>query len=163
MGRNRATARTYGNLVHVQELQDGKPSYVVQHAIYHDALERRPEGWRITSRRLDNLYISGRFLGPDRAREAFTAFARRRGLAAAEDLPADAGLVEFAETQLAGAIGGASARDKGIVSRDAVICPGCSRPVNIDAQELPEQGIRVLRELAGFSGRIPDAVPCSDV
>ena len=37
---DRATARTYGNLVHVQELLDGKPRYVVQHAIYHDALER---------------------------------------------------------------------------------------------------------------------------
>ena len=65
---DRATARTYGNLVHVQELLDGKPSSVVQHAIYHDVLERRPEGWRITSRRLDNLYVSGRFLGPDRVK-----------------------------------------------------------------------------------------------
>lgn len=65
---DRAAARTYGNLVHVQELLDGKPSYVVQHAIYTDALERRPEGWRITSRRLDNLYVQGRFLGPDRVR-----------------------------------------------------------------------------------------------
>jgi 3-phenylpropionate/cinnamic acid dioxygenase small subunit len=63
---DRASARTYGNLVHVQQLTDGKPHYVVQHAIYHDALERRPEGWRITSRRLDNLYVQGRFLGPDR-------------------------------------------------------------------------------------------------
>jgi 3-phenylpropionate/cinnamic acid dioxygenase small subunit len=63
---DRATARTYGNLVHVQELKSGGPSYVVQHAIYSDALERRPEGWRITSRRLDNLYVQGRFLGPDR-------------------------------------------------------------------------------------------------
>jgi 3-phenylpropionate/cinnamic acid dioxygenase small subunit len=65
---DRATARTYGNLVHVQELLDGKPSYVVQHAIYTDALERRTSGWRITSRRLDNLYVQGRFLGPDRVK-----------------------------------------------------------------------------------------------
>jgi 3-phenylpropionate/cinnamic acid dioxygenase small subunit len=63
-----ASARTYGNLVHVQELLDGKASYVVQHAVYTDALERRAEGWRITSRRLDNLYVQGRFLGPDRVR-----------------------------------------------------------------------------------------------
>ena len=62
---DRASARTYGNLVHVQELRDGKPSYVVQHAVYSDALERRPAGWRITSRRLDNLFVHGRFLGPD--------------------------------------------------------------------------------------------------
>lgn len=65
---DRASARTYGNLVHVQELHDGEPSYVVQHAIYHDELARRPEGWRITSRRLDNLYVQGRFLGPDRVK-----------------------------------------------------------------------------------------------
>jgi hypothetical protein len=65
---DRATARTYGNLVHVQELLDGKPSYVVQHAIYHDVLERLSFGWRITSRRLDNLFVQGRFLGPDRVK-----------------------------------------------------------------------------------------------
>jgi 3-phenylpropionate/cinnamic acid dioxygenase small subunit len=65
---DRATARTYGNLVHVQELKDGTPSYVVQHAIYHDVLERRAEGWRIIARRLDNLYVQGRFLGPDRVK-----------------------------------------------------------------------------------------------
>ena len=65
---DRAQARTYGNLVHVQELLDGKPSTVVQHAIYHDALERLPVGWRITSRRLDNLTVQGRFLGPDRVK-----------------------------------------------------------------------------------------------
>ena len=65
---DRATSRTYGNLVHVQELLDGKPHYVVQHAIYHDALERRPEGWRIATRRLDNLFVQGRFLGPDRVK-----------------------------------------------------------------------------------------------
>jgi hypothetical protein len=41
---------------------------VVQHAVYHDALERRAEGWRITSRRLDNLFVQGRFLGPDRVK-----------------------------------------------------------------------------------------------
>ncbi len=56
------------------------------------------------------LPLVGRFLGPERAREAFAAFARRRGVPAPEALPADAGLVQFAETQLAGAIGGASAR-----------------------------------------------------
>jgi 3-phenylpropionate/cinnamic acid dioxygenase small subunit len=68
LGGDTASARTYGNLVHVQELLDGKPSYVVQHAIYHDTLLRRPEGWRITSRRLDNLFVQGRFLGPDRVK-----------------------------------------------------------------------------------------------
>ena len=54
--------------------------------------------------------VVGRFLGPGRAREAFQAYARRRGAASAGALGADAGLVQFAEGQLAGAIGGASAR-----------------------------------------------------
>ncbi len=63
-----ASARTYGNLVHVQELPDGKPHTVVQHAIYHDALARLSFGWRITSRRLDSLFVQGRFLGPDRVK-----------------------------------------------------------------------------------------------
>jgi hypothetical protein len=40
----------------------------VQHAIYRDTLARRAEGWRITSRRLDNLFVQGRFLGPDRVK-----------------------------------------------------------------------------------------------
>ena len=52
----------------------------------------------------------GRFLGPERAREVFLAHARRRGLGSIEELRADVDLVHFAETQLAGAIGGASAR-----------------------------------------------------
>jgi signal transduction histidine kinase len=58
----------------------------------------------------DLLPLIGRFLGPDRAREAFMAYARRRGAESLADLPADADLVLFAETQLAGAIGSASAR-----------------------------------------------------
>ncbi len=58
----------------------------------------------------DLLPLVGRFLGPERARDAFAAYARRRGLPSPEALPADADVVHFAETQLAGAIGSASAR-----------------------------------------------------
>jgi len=63
-----ARARTYGNLVHVQEMQDGTPNRVTQFAIYHDELARTAEGWRIAQRRLDNLFIEGRFHGPDRVK-----------------------------------------------------------------------------------------------
>ncbi|MBL8486826.1 MAG: histidine kinase [Rhodocyclaceae bacterium] len=56
------------------------------------------------------LPLAGRFVGPDRAREAFARYARSRGVRDVEDLPADAGLVHFAESLLAGAIGSASAR-----------------------------------------------------
>ncbi len=56
------------------------------------------------------LPLIGRFLGPERAREAFLAYARRRGVESPEQLRADADLVGFAEMLLAGAIGAASAR-----------------------------------------------------
>jgi len=56
------------------------------------------------------LPLAGRFLGPERAREAFGRYAATRGFSGLDDLPADADLVHFAESQLAGAIGSASAR-----------------------------------------------------
>jgi Na+/proline symporter/nitrogen-specific signal transduction histidine kinase len=70
----------------------------------------RARRWRGTASVQDLLPLLGRFLSPDRAREALLAHARHRGLASLEALPADAELVHFAETQLAGAIGAASAR-----------------------------------------------------
>ena len=66
--------------------------------------------WRGSTSVEELLPLIGRFLGPERAREAFLAYARRRGLESVEELRADADLVHFAETQLAGAIGGSSAR-----------------------------------------------------
>ena len=66
--------------------------------------------WRGRAEVEDLYALVGRFLGPDKAREAFAGYARRRGLAGRDALAADAGLVHFAETQLAGAIGSASAR-----------------------------------------------------
>jgi Na+/proline symporter/nitrogen-specific signal transduction histidine kinase len=75
--------------------------------------QRRSSGaefWRGRAEVDDLLALVGRFLGPERAREAFAAYARRRGPSGLEALAADAGLVHFAETQLAGAIGSASAR-----------------------------------------------------
>ncbi len=77
---------------------------------------RRTEGaelsrfWRGSAHVEDLLPLIGRFLGPERARDAFLAYARRRGLASIDELQANADLVHFAETLLAGAIGGASAR-----------------------------------------------------
>ena len=56
------------------------------------------------------MELIGRFLGPVRAQETFLAYARGRGLASIKELKADAELVHYAETLLAGAIGGASAR-----------------------------------------------------
>jgi signal transduction histidine kinase len=53
--------------------------------------------------------LLGRFLGPERAREAFAVYARARGKSP-DALSADAGLVHHTESLLAGAIGSASAR-----------------------------------------------------
>ncbi len=75
--------------------------------------QSRPAGgafWRGSAQIGDLLPLIGRFIGPERARNAFAEYARKRGAASVEVLPADAGLVHFAETTLAGAIGSASAR-----------------------------------------------------
>ena len=58
----------------------------------------------------DLLPLASRFLGADKAQEAFLRHARERGYGSLEQLPADQTLTYFAETLLAGAIGSASAR-----------------------------------------------------
>ncbi|HJV27413.1 MAG TPA: ATP-binding protein [Aromatoleum sp.] len=76
---------------------------------------RRGEGgsavfWR-GSAEFEHLFpLVARFLGPDRAKRLFNAYARERGVRDIRQLRPDAALVQFAETQLAGAIGSASAR-----------------------------------------------------
>ena len=54
--------------------------------------------------------LLARFLGAERAAAAIADYAKRRGVDAPQRLPEDAALVQFAETALAGTIGGASAR-----------------------------------------------------
>ncbi len=66
--------------------------------------------WR-GSASLDKLLeLLGRFLGPERAREAFSIYATQRGAANLQALPPDADTVHHAESLLSGAIGSASAR-----------------------------------------------------
>jgi len=78
--------------------------------VYERASEERVF-WRGRARTEDLVALVGRFLGAERARALFAAEARRRGGAGAQaPAAADAALVQFAETQLAGAIGSASAR-----------------------------------------------------
>jgi len=55
------------------------------------------------------LTLAGRFLGPEKARTMFRRYAASRNMTL-ETLKADANLVYFAEAQLSGAIGSASAR-----------------------------------------------------
>jgi signal transduction histidine kinase len=95
----------------------GRPGVAEAHqaALFVDVFHRthdpaRGRAWRGSASLQELLALTGRFLGPERAQDAFVVYARRRGHASLEALPADADLVHFAETQLAGAIGSASAR-----------------------------------------------------
>jgi len=71
--------------------------------------------------------VLARFLGPARAAELFDAYAASRGVAGATCLAADAELVHFAELQLAGAIGAASAR-----TMVATVAQEAPQPLPID-------------------------------
>lgn len=66
--------------------------------------------WRGSAHVDDLMQLVSRFLGTARVRLLFGRYARERGVRSIDDMPGDAGLVQFAETQLAGAIGSASAR-----------------------------------------------------
>jgi Na+/proline symporter/nitrogen-specific signal transduction histidine kinase len=66
--------------------------------------------WKGTAALPELRALLARFLGQARADAAIAGYARHRGVASPDQIPADAGLVRFAETTLAGAIGGASAR-----------------------------------------------------
>ncbi len=72
--------------------------------------ETDPAFWRGRAAVADLLPLTARFLGAGRAQQLFADYARRVGAAGVQEIPADAQLVQFVETQLAGAIGSASAR-----------------------------------------------------
>jgi Na+/proline symporter/nitrogen-specific signal transduction histidine kinase len=75
-----------------------------------DAPAASPVFWRGRARVSELLALARRFLGAARVTQLFGDYARERGAATIEQIPADAQLVRFVETQLAGAIGSASAR-----------------------------------------------------
>jgi signal transduction histidine kinase len=66
--------------------------------------------WRGTASVDELVSLLERFLGPLRARQQLATFAAAHGAADWKALPADAEFVRFAEAQLSGAIGSASAR-----------------------------------------------------
>jgi signal transduction histidine kinase len=66
--------------------------------------------WRGTASTPELQTLLGRFLGPARAAEAFTQLAQERGLRSTTELQGNAEVVRFAERELAGAVGAASAR-----------------------------------------------------
>jgi len=67
--------------------------------------------WRGSATVADLQTLLGRFIGPERANESFAAYARSQGITGVEQLTANAVLVHYVESQIAGAIGSASARD----------------------------------------------------
>ncbi|MCF8168750.1 MAG: sensor histidine kinase [Rhodoferax sp.] len=85
-----------------------------QALLFVDVFERTatdsPVFWRGHATVPDLLRLCERFLGLERARALFEAYARQVGAQGVHALAADARLVQFVETQLAGAVGSASAR-----------------------------------------------------
>ena len=85
-----------------------------QALLFVDVFERtpaaRPVFWRGRAEVAELLSLSGRFLGTARAQLLFEGYASRVGAAGVKQIQPDAQLVQFVETQLAGAIGSASAR-----------------------------------------------------
>ena len=87
-----------------------------QGLLFVDVFERHAAGgagpvfWRGRAKVANLLALAGRFLGRDAAQRLFADYARRAGVARVEAIVPDAQLVQFVETQLAGAIGSASAR-----------------------------------------------------
>ena len=76
----------------------------------HGARENDAQLWRGSASVEDLVGLLERFLGPVRTRQQLAIFAAARGTANWRTLPADAEFVRFAEAQLSGAIGSASAR-----------------------------------------------------
>ncbi|GAB4559411.1 MAG: histidine kinase [Rhizobacter sp.] len=66
--------------------------------------------WRGSASVQEMVTLVGRFLGPERAEEAFAGYAVQCGVASVAELTPDPDLMHFAENLLAGAIGASSAR-----------------------------------------------------
>jgi signal transduction histidine kinase len=85
-----------------------------QALLFVDVFQRtsatHPVFWQGQAKVTDLLHLTGRFLGEVRAERLFADYARQAGVHDIGQIPADAKLVHFVETQLTGAIGSASAR-----------------------------------------------------
>ncbi len=77
---------------------------------HHAGRDRDTRLWRGNTSVDELVELLERFLGPVRARQQLGNYAQGRGVSDWKSLPADAEFVHFAEAELAGAIGSASAR-----------------------------------------------------
>lgn len=109
-----------------------------QATLFVDALKQDRVGhvlWRGHAEVKDLIGLVERFLGPTKTEAAFDRFARRHGLSNAQTLEADAELVQFVESLLAGVIGSASARTMvASVAKEEPLSPG--EVMNILAEAL---------------------------
>ena len=78
--------------------------------VFHRTAASSPVFWRGQANVLDLLRLCERFMGAAKARTLFESYARTAGVRQVESIRPDARLVQFVETQLAGAVGSASAR-----------------------------------------------------
>jgi 3-phenylpropionate/cinnamic acid dioxygenase small subunit len=60
-----ARSTCYLTSTHVQIRLDGSSAQIVEGGVYSDTHVRTPEGWRIRTRRLDRIYVSGEYLWPE--------------------------------------------------------------------------------------------------
>lgn len=78
--------------------------------VFNRSAASSPVFWRGQAKVPDLLRLCERFLGTQKARSMFQAYADQVGASQVEAIRPDARLVQFVETQLAGAVGSASAR-----------------------------------------------------
>uniref|UniRef100_UPI00374DAA6F ATP-binding protein n=1 Tax=Rhodoferax sp. TaxID=50421 RepID=UPI00374DAA6F len=78
--------------------------------VFRRTASSSPVFWRGQARVPDLLRLCERFLGASKARTLFESYARQAGVRHVDAIRPDARLVQFVETQLAGAVGSASAR-----------------------------------------------------
>ncbi len=65
---DRARATSYLTGTHVQVRRaDGAQVLTTEGSTYTDELVRTPEGWRISARKLERIWVDGQYLGPDEA------------------------------------------------------------------------------------------------
>ena len=85
-----------------------------QALLFVDVFQRtsvaHPVFWQGQAKVTDLLHLTGRFLGEAKTERLFADYAQQVGVHDIGQIPADAKLVHFVETQLTGAIGSASAR-----------------------------------------------------
>jgi Na+/proline symporter/nitrogen-specific signal transduction histidine kinase len=78
--------------------------------VFQRTASASPVFWRGQAKVPDLLRLSERYLGAHKARSLFETYARQAGVRQVDAIRPDARLVQFVETQLAGAVGSASAR-----------------------------------------------------